>query len=134
MFKSSMFSFLNRKHKPAFDLTVLFHKECNGIAEHGTFYADHIQFPQKREPVRFAFQNIDNAPELTPELLAYVWEKAEHAGYIVHGLRSYATVVTLVPSPKIIGGNTRRNGPGVATTARKRADQPHRQSHVPVVS
>ncbi len=135
-----MFNIFNKNKSanlptPKVDLEVLLHKECNGHIEHGTVYADNRMLGLSSEPIRFAFANVDQAPELTPDILAHVWNVAESKGYIVHSLRSYATVVTLMPAPTIsVSTPNRRSGQGIATTPRKRNDQPHNQRGTPVVS
>lgn len=94
-----MFGFNSKsKNKTTISAKILFHKEANGRPEHGSIYADHAQFALKNEPVRFSFDGIE-PPLMTPEVLAHIWDQAERQGYIVHSLRAYATVFTVVPAP-----------------------------------
>lgn len=90
------------KNKEAkFDFDVKFHHDANGLPEHGTIYADHVQKNQKNAPIRFTFGDIPKIPNLTPDLLAYIFEKAADQGYVVHCLRSYANIFTVQPGPRL---------------------------------
>jgi hypothetical protein len=93
-----MFQFGKKKPKTTITDKVLFHKDSNIRPLHGSIFADNVQLGLKNEPVRFAFASID-PPKLTPEVLAHVWDQAERQGYIVHSLRSYATVLAVQPAP-----------------------------------
>lgn len=88
------------KDKPAFDFDVKFHKDANGHPEHGSLYVDHTQKGLKNEPIRFSFGDVHPA-NMTPELLTYIFDKAECQGYVVHCLRSYANIVTVQPAPRL---------------------------------
>lgn len=99
---------INRKKKQELSITititapVLFHKEVNGMAEHGILYAENPTLGVRKEDgVRFAFQGIE-PPTMTPEVLAHIWDQAERKGYVVHSLRSYATVYTLQVVPRVL--------------------------------
>jgi hypothetical protein len=104
-----MFGIFSKDKQPASALTipititakVLFHKDVNGRVEHGTLYAEHPTLSVKKDDgLRFAFADID-PPLMTPEVMAHIWDQAERQGYVVHSLRSYATVFTLQPTPRV---------------------------------
>jgi hypothetical protein len=94
-----MFPFNSKKkNKTTIDAKVLFHKESNDFPEHGSIYVDHVQHRLKNEPVRFSFVGIA-PPQMTPEVLAHIWDQAERQGYKVYKLRSYADVMNVTPAP-----------------------------------
>lgn len=131
-----MFKLFAKPKPPKTDIAVdiLFHKEANGHVEHGILYADNRMLGLTNEPIRFAFVDVDKAPELTPAIMAHIWDMAERKGYTVHGLRSYTTVVTLMPAPRMsVSTNHHRPRPngGAAITPRRRpdTDQPRRNAN-----
>jgi len=78
---------------------LLFHKECNGRAEHGKLCATHATLNVgKNDGVRFAFDGIE-PPMLTAEVMAYITDCAERKGYVVHHLHSYVNVCNQIPAP-----------------------------------
>lgn len=99
-------------------LVILFHKDCNGHIEHGSIFASHAMHNLKNYPVRFGFRDVD-APNLTPELYAYIVEEAQRQGFdgadVGDGkkeiyLRSYANLMPVMPRPqKILEGEAQRN-------------------------
>lgn len=82
-------------------MPMLFYKEVNGHVEHGSVYITHAGFKLKNFPISFGFQDLVIAPEMTPEILTHIWDMAERQGFIVHGLRSYATVFPVQPTPHL---------------------------------
>lgn len=121
-----MFGIFGNKNKPAFDLKVVFHKDANGLPEHGTIYADHRQQNLRNEPVRFSFGEIDKVPVMTPALLEFVFDEAQKQGYVTHCLRSYANIFTVKPGPALEFFDTKSQSPdgrpprtGVARTLRR---------------
>lgn len=93
-----MFNFAKKK-TTTIEAKVLFHKDVNGKVEHGVLCAEHKKFNlTKTDPVRFMFDGIE-PPEMTPEVLSHIFDQAERQGYVVYHLHSYATVLTVKPSP-----------------------------------
>jgi hypothetical protein len=102
-----MFPFKSKDKKPANSVTinfslmapVLFHKDCNGLPEHGKLCAEHATLNvSKSDGVRFHFDGIE-PPQMTAEVLAYITDQAERQGYIVHYLHSYVNVLNQLPAP-----------------------------------
>jgi hypothetical protein len=81
------------------DIAVRFHKDVNGYSEHGSIYASHAQMNLTNEPIRFGFVDVD-APVLTPDVMAHIWDLAERQGFIVHSLRSYVDIFPVQPKPR----------------------------------
>jgi hypothetical protein len=48
--------------------------------------------------VRFSFEGI-TPPNMTPEVLAHIWDQAERQGFKPHCLRSYANILAVQPAP-----------------------------------
>lgn len=89
-------SFLSPKRVPVTTLEVRFHKEANHFGEHGQLNVSHVRQNLKGVPVRFVFVGVSKAPELTLDLLAYIWDQARFQGYIPHHLVSYGEENALV--------------------------------------
>lgn len=70
-------------------IEVKFHKDANGMAAHGSFWADHKTLGLVNYPVTFAFVGVDTPPKLDRRMFNHILDKAEAAGFIVHGLRTY---------------------------------------------
>jgi hypothetical protein len=87
----NLFSRLFNRNKNK--LVLCFHTDANGMAEHGTFYADHKSLGLTNYPVRFAFQGLTAAPRLDRFMFNYIMDKAEAAGFTVLGMRSYQGMV-----------------------------------------
>jgi len=113
---------LGRKAKPTFDFPVYFHIESNGMPEHGSLYANNLQLNVKKErdPVRFSFGDFE-PPVMTPDLLAYIWERAMAKGYEVAALRSYINIFTVMPAPR----------PSLSTPIPQRHNPPQRTMRRP---
>ncbi len=89
------------KKKSTIKTPVLFHKEVNGLIEHGVLCAEHASLNiTKNDAVRFAFEGIE-PPQMTPEVLFHIFDQAERKGYIVSHLHSYATMVQLHVRPQL---------------------------------
>lgn len=86
--------------KPSISLPVIWHKECVPHGVHGTIYADHVAAGLKKEPVMFFFKDITVLPDMTPELLDFLFEDMKRLGWNPISLRSYATVFAVMPQPR----------------------------------
>ena len=82
-------------------LRIVFHQDTRGFGQHGVIIATHVDHALNKEPVRFTFPGIHEAPALTPELIQYIWYKAEVQGFIVHSLAAYGTVMDSVKATKM---------------------------------
>jgi hypothetical protein len=102
---------------------VLFHKECNGLAEHGKLCAEHATLGvSKFDGVRFRFDGIE-PPMLTAEVMAYVTDQAERKGFVVHHLHSYVNVLNQLPSPVL---RSKEEQPAPVLVSQRRETSEHR--------
>ncbi len=92
----SIRSFFSRKPQTTVskNLRLVFHRDTRGLGMHGEIIATHADHNLNEAPVRFSFMGLQKAPQLTPEIMALIWEKAEAAGFIVHYMANYGTVMT----------------------------------------
>lgn len=97
---------LNDKPAPTvstMNLEMLFYRDGGSQSYHGTIYADHVHNErQKNEIISFHFKDVHPVPALTPELMAYIFEQAKTFGWNATSLRSYATVMTVMPQPRAV--------------------------------
>lgn len=113
-------------------LPMLFYKDTNGHTEHGSLYVSHAGHRITNIPVSMMFKDLEQPPTMTPEILAHIFEMAAQQGYVVHSLRSYATLFPVQPAPRMhIQGNVQGRPGGVARTPRRPTnDAPRRnQQH-----
>lgn len=113
-----MFNLFNRNKNK---LVIRFHSDANSMAEHGTFYASHKGLGLDNYPVRFAFEGLSTPPALNRDIFNYIMDKAEGAGFIVHGMRSYHGMVQNT-NTKVSTAQVRQH---IATTPNKRALEIH---------
>jgi hypothetical protein len=79
-------------------IEIKFHRDANGLHEHGVIYANHVGQSLKNHPVRFAFVNLEVIPRLDRHMFNMICDKAEEQGYTVLGLRSFGQM-RWMPSP-----------------------------------
>lgn len=75
--------------KPVMKFEVKFHKDAHPLGKTGTIWVDCPAKNMKSHPIDFVFVGLPGNPNLTPEVIAHIWEQAELAGYIPLALRSY---------------------------------------------
>ena len=99
----SLFARRKPQNAPAISagMRIVFHQDTRGFGQHGVIIATHVDHALNKEPVRFTFPGINEAPDLTPELIQYIWYKAEVEGFIVHSLKSYGSVMDSVKATKM---------------------------------
>ena len=98
------FFFFGRKAKQpkvSAGLKIVFHNDTRGLGMHGTLIASHVDHKLNNEPVRFTFVGMHEAPPLTPEMMEFIWYKAESAGFMVNRLATYGSVMDTVKASKI---------------------------------
>lgn len=89
----SFLSFLRPKTVLSKDLRIVFHRDARGLGMHGQIRATHADFNLDNDLVRFSFMGLQSPPALTPDVMAFIWERAEAAGFVVHNLANYGTVL-----------------------------------------
>lgn len=99
----NFFSFGRNINKPkvAANLQIVFHQDTRGLGMHGTLIASHVDHKLSNDPVRFTFVGMHEAPPLTPEMMEFIWYKAEAAGFMVTKLASYGSVMDSVKATKM---------------------------------
>lgn len=92
------------------ELEIVFHKDANTYGSHGTIRASHKDYRLENACVRFAYVGTSVPPPLSPEVFAYLWEKARAAGFIPTELMTYGRVieVSAVDSAKYLTSPERR--------------------------
>lgn len=88
------------------DMQVLFYKEALRHGHHGTILASSVLHRLDNTLVRFVFPGLTEAPQMNPELLAYIWKRAAAAGFEAHCLKDYGTKVsdrTTTPAGAVSG-------------------------------
>lgn len=86
------------KTSSANKLEIRFHKDANYHGEHGQLLASHKKQGIEKQPIRFVFLGVSEAPKLDAVNFNYIWEEARAQGYIPHALVSYGDEVTLIKS------------------------------------
>lgn len=91
----SLFSFMRKRPTTIIDpqLRIVFHRETRGMNMHGHITATHADHGIVEDLVRFTFMGLVEAPRLTPQIMQFIWERAEAAGFIVHDIASYGKVI-----------------------------------------
>lgn len=80
---------------------VVFREEAAAIGEHGSIYADSKKHSTVNDPVSFAFVGVTDIPALDVAVMKHIEDQAAAAGFIMRSLRSYATVMTVQPRPRL---------------------------------
>lgn len=96
-----MFKKLLGKQNTKITARVVFREDAATYGEHGSIYADHKQKNLTNESIPFAFVDVPEIPALDKDVIDHIWKEAAAAGYIPRSLRSYATVMTVKPAPRL---------------------------------
>ena len=89
-----MFTFFNKK-KITMDVEVLFHTDSNLYGSHGEIVVTNKDHNYHNKVIRFVFKGMVNPPALTPQVLEYLFKRAEEAGYIPFEVMRYGNSVNL---------------------------------------
>ena len=84
------------KKKKPFNFKVVFHKEANGLAEHGTLFVNQINKGMLNHAISFSFVDVTTLPGMNKELMDHLWEQAQYNGYTPVSLRSYRPIVPVL--------------------------------------
>jgi len=96
----SAFKDLFRKNKSdLINLPIKFYKDANPFGEHGKLVVSHIQHGLNNEPVSFVFAGLTVPPRMTVDLIGYIWDEAEHMGYMPHYVAQYGTENEIMSTP-----------------------------------
>lgn len=68
---------------------------------HGLLRVSHADHRIEQGTVRFTFLGLKRPPQLTPRIMAFIWDKAHDAGYVVHSLDQYASVMDSVAAKSV---------------------------------
>lgn len=82
----------SRKNKYS-SLEIAFYKEASHFGEHGQLEVSSRRERLKHQTVAFAFKSMSELPDLTPELMVFIWEEAKAQGYVAHKLISYGQAI-----------------------------------------
>lgn len=117
-----------RNSKNKNKLKIVFREKAVDIGEHGTIYVDSVKYQIKNEPISFAFVGIETMPHLDVETLTQIKDQAAAAGFSMIGLRSYATVVPVMPRPRLNMSGPNPNAGKPTVPGQKIHAIPHRRS------
>ena len=81
-------------------LKIQFHRDIVGNVRHGSLFVSHPGLNLVKDPIYFAYVDVDDIPPLTSSLFRYITDEAERNGYIVHCLRSYANIMQVAVQMK----------------------------------
>lgn len=116
---SKLFRKLFGGKKPVNELEIAFHKDANQYGTHGTLRASHKAQRIDKASIRFVFVGVAVPPPLSPEIFAYIWERANAEGYIPTELMTYGRVIEVssVDSAKYLTSPERRRMESMHTVA-----------------
>lgn len=80
------------KEATVYDLDIKFHRDCAGDVTHGMLSVTNKERKLDNTPIAFKFVGISHAPQMTPDVICHVFNKALEAGYLPHHLTSYKTL------------------------------------------
>lgn len=100
---SSVTGFSLTKRTKHDNLTVLFYKDALLHGHHGAILANSVLHRFESTLVRFVFPGLTEAPEMTPELMEHIWNRAAAAGFEALSLKAYGTKISARTSPTPAG-------------------------------
>ena len=93
--------FIGRKASVSKAFRVVFHNETKGLGMHGALRVSHIDHRIDYGIIRFTFMGLKKPPQLTPEIINFIWSSAEDCGYVVHALEKYSAVMEHVQAQSV---------------------------------
>lgn len=80
------------KEATVYDLDIKFHRDCAGEVTHGSISVTNKERKLNNSPISFMFVGVSHAPQMTPDVICHIFNKAQEAGYVPHYLTSYKTL------------------------------------------
>lgn len=97
----SLLNYFKPKQHLSTALRIVFHNQTSGLGMHGIMRASHVDHRIDEGEVRFTFIGLRKPPRLTPEVMNFIWAKAEEEGYVVHSIEKYAAVMEHVAAVSV---------------------------------